>query len=68
MPVESIDKNLKDVIALCGQMLKLADRGDEERTDAGCGVVYGTLRDAAYKVRQMAQNELRKHATNTGQR
>jgi hypothetical protein len=68
MPVESIDKNLKDIIALCGQMLNLADRGDEERTDAGCGVIYGTLRDAAYKVRQMAQNELQKHTTCAGQR
>jgi hypothetical protein len=68
MPGESIDKNLKDIIALCGQMLNLADRGDAERTDAGCGIIYGTLRDAAYKVRQMAQNELQKHTTYAGQR
>jgi len=61
MPADSIDENLKDLIELCGQMLKLADRGDAERTDAGCGVIYGTLRDAAYKVRRMAQNELHKH-------
>ena len=68
MPGESIDKNLEDIIALCGQMLNLADRGDAERTDAGCGIIYGTLRDAAYKVRQMAQNELQKHTTYAGQR
>lgn len=61
MPAESVDENLRDLIALCGQMLKLADRGDEERIDAGCGVIYGTLRDAAYKVRRMAQTELQKH-------
>jgi hypothetical protein len=68
MPVERVDENLKDLIALCGQMLKLADRGDAERTDAGCGVVYGTLRDTAYKVRQMAQTELQKHTASSGQK
>ena len=68
MPAESVDENLKDLIALSGQMLRLADRGDAERTDAGCGVIYGTLRDAAYKVRRMAQNELQKHTACTGEK
>jgi len=42
-------------------MLELADHGDKIRYDGGCGVVYGTLRDVAYKVRQLAEKELSRH-------
>ncbi|MBI5844681.1 MAG: hypothetical protein HZB23_08440 [Deltaproteobacteria bacterium] len=52
------DSNLKRVIAICYQMLELADHGDHERNDPGSGVVYGALRDAAYKVRRLAEKEL----------
>ena len=65
MPTEGVDENLKNLIDLCGQMLELADRGDAERTDAGCGIVYGMLRDTAYKMRRMAKNELQKHTDHT---
>ncbi len=61
MPTEGVDENLKNLIDLCGQMLELADRGDADRTDAGCGIVYGMLRDTAYKMRRMAKTELQKH-------
>ncbi len=63
MSSEAMDENLKKLIALCGEMLDLADRGDEDRTDAGCGIVYGTLRDSAYKMRRMAKTELQKHSS-----
>ncbi len=52
------DPNLKKVISLCYQMLEIADHGDQERDDPGSGVVYGTLRDAAYKIRRMAEKEI----------
>lgn len=53
--------NLEKVIACCNEMLELADLGDNYRTDDGCGVVYGTLRDSAYKIRKLAKDELAKH-------
>jgi hypothetical protein len=43
------------------QMIALADRGDEDREDVGCGVLYGVLRDAAYKLKRMAEEEKRSH-------
>ncbi len=52
------DENLKKVIDLSYQMLELADHGDKLRQDAGSGAVYARLRDAAYKLRQLAQQEL----------
>jgi len=42
-------------------MLILADEGDAVREDAGCGVLYGVLRDAAYKIKQLAENEREAH-------
>lgn len=62
------DKNLKKIVTLCYEMLELADHGDKFRSDDGCGVVYGSLRDVAYKIRQMAEQELSRHGdTNRGQ-
>ncbi len=54
---ESIRKTLKLVEA----MLDLADEGDAVREDAGCGVLYGVLRDSAYKIKQLAQSEKEAH-------
>lgn len=58
---EKANKNLEKVIALCSEMLELADLGDHYRVDDGCGVVFGSLRDSAYKLRKQAKDELQKH-------
>ena len=42
-------------------MMSLADKGDAEREDVGCGILYGLLRDSAYKLMQMAEAEKRAH-------
>lgn len=54
------DEILKKVIEISYQMLELADHGDRMRRDEGAGIVYGALRDAAYKIRRMAEKELRR--------
>ncbi len=46
---------------LAGKLLFLADKGDLQREDDGCGVLYGIIRDAAYKMNQAAQTEIRNH-------
>ena len=61
MPGNSDEKNLHKVIQLCYEMLELADHGDRFRQDTRSGVVYGALRDAAYKVRKLAEQELAQH-------
>lgn len=55
------DKNIKRTIQLTREMIQLADQGDSEREDTGCGVLYGVLRDSAYKLLQMAENEKGRH-------
>lgn len=48
-------------IHLTKEMLALADEGDRDRNDDSCGILYGILRDTAYKVRKLAEEECNKH-------
>jgi len=58
---QTADDYLRQVIELSEEMIALASAGDACRTDAGCGIVFGSLRDKAYKVRKLAQSELQHH-------
>ena len=51
------DKTIKNTIAISERMLKIADEGDMVREDSGCGILYGVLRDSAYKIRKLAEAE-----------
>ena len=57
----SCNQNLVKVLRLSRDMMLLADLGDEARADPSCGVLYGTLRDSAYKLRHLAEQEIRLH-------
>lgn len=48
-------------LQLTEEMLLLADRGEADREDNGCGILYGILRDSAYKLRKLAEEEKRNH-------
>ncbi len=52
---------LKLTLELAERMLALADAGDAVREDAGCGVLYGVLRDSAYKLKHLAEAERQAH-------
>ncbi len=55
------DDNIQRTLDLVVDMIRLADRGDAEREDTGCGILYGILRDAAYKIKKLAEEEKRTH-------
>ena len=55
------DESIKKTLELVKIMLDLADDGDAVREDSGCGVLYGVLRDSAYKIRQLAEAEREAH-------
>jgi hypothetical protein len=42
-------------------MIRLADQGDDHREDCGCGILYGILRDSAYKIKKIAEEEKQAH-------
>jgi len=59
--VKSCDNNIRDTIQLAKDMIDLANKGDLEREDTGCGILYGVLRDCAYKLKKLAETEKENH-------
>jgi hypothetical protein len=55
------NENLLKTVRLTREMLALADEGDRDRNDDSCGIVYGVLRDTAYRLRKLAEEECEKH-------
>jgi len=48
--VKPCDHHLRQVILLAERMIKLADVGDDDREDTGCGILFGMLRDSGYNT------------------
>ena len=59
--MKQCNQNIQDLIDLSEKLLQLSDRGDIDRNDDSCGVLYGVARDAAYKLQLLAQSEKEKH-------
>lgn len=55
------DERIKETLEVVQVMLDLADRGDAVREDSGCGVLYGVLRDSAFRIKQLAEAEKAVH-------
>lgn len=55
------DRNIQTTLRLVEEMIKLADQGDMDREDTNCGILYGILRDSAYKLKQLAEAEQANH-------
>ena len=53
--------NIRKTLNLVDEMIRVADKGDIDREDNGCGILYGVLRDSAYKVKKLAEQEKRNH-------
>ena len=53
--------HIERTLALVEEMIQLADQGDADREDNGCGILYGVLRDSAYKLKQLAEDEKQNH-------
>ncbi len=55
------DEVIRKTLELAELMAQVADEGDMVREDAGCGVLYGMLRDSAFKIRKLAEAEREAH-------
>jgi hypothetical protein len=60
--VKKVDQNIKESLKLADVMVELANKGDAEREDSGCGVLYGVMLDSAYKIKKLAETEKEAHA------
>lgn len=59
--VKPCNRNITRTLRLANYMIRLADKGDSDREDTGCGVLYGILRDSGYKLKQLAEKERGAH-------
>jgi len=59
--VRRCNHNIRKTLNLVDEMIRVADKGDIDREDNGCGILYGVLRDSAYKVKKLAEQEKEKH-------
>jgi hypothetical protein len=59
--VRPCNLHIARTLQLVDEMIKLADQGDSDREDNGCGILYGVLRDSAFKLKQLAEAEKRNH-------
>lgn len=59
--MKACNQNIRTTLKLVEKMIKLANSGDEDRDDVGCGILYGILRDSAYRIKKIAENEKNTH-------
>ena len=60
-PVKPCNLHIIKTLRLVEEMMALADQGDADREDNGCGILYGVLRDSAYKLKKLAEEEKQNH-------
>ena len=58
---QQANENLRMLIRMTREMLALADEGDRDRLDDSCGILFGILRDMAYRLRRLGQEECESH-------
>lgn len=59
--LKASNENIKTTLRLVQTLLELAEKGDMEREDVGCGVLYAIVRDSAYRIRKVAETEKALH-------
>ncbi|OVE74733.1 hypothetical protein BVX97_06415 [bacterium E08(2017)] len=52
---------IKKALEVANQLTLLADEGEAQSTDDGCALLYGVIRDCAYKIRAQADREKEAH-------
>jgi len=55
------NQSLIRTLELTREMKSVADYGDRVRNDGSCGVIYGILRDTAYKLQKLIESEIEAH-------
>ena len=60
-PVKPCNLHIINTLKLADEMIDLADQGDVDRKDNGCGILYGVLRDSAFKLKKLAEDEKLNH-------
>lgn len=55
------NRHILDALELARRLTILADEGETDAQDDSCVVLYGVIRDCAYKIRNSAEQERDAH-------
>lgn len=61
--MKKCNEHILKALELSRQLFILSDEGEADATDNSCRVLYGIIRDAAYKIKNQAQKEREMHET-----
>lgn len=59
--MERCDQHIVDALELSRRLIILADDGEVDAEDDSCIVLYGIVRDCAYRIKQQAEREKEGH-------
>lgn len=59
--MKKCNKHIMDALQLVSELLELAENGDNHAEDDNCVVLYGIIRDSAFKIKRAAESEYRRH-------
>jgi predicted hydrolase (HD superfamily) len=59
--VNEPNEYVRKAIRLAAVMKNLADEGEVQAPDSGCAVLFGVIRDCAYKIQGRAEQEEDEH-------
>ena len=55
--IRRCNEHLREALELARRLIILSDQGDLDSEDDGCHILYGVVRDCAYKIRMQAERE-----------
>lgn len=55
------NRHIVDALELSRKLIIVADAGESDAEDDSCVVLYGVIRDCAYKIRGQAEQEREAH-------
>jgi len=64
--VKPCDLHLLESLDLANRMIALSHQGDEDREDNGCGILYGVMRDAGFRLKDLVTREIASHEQKAG--
>jgi hypothetical protein len=59
--VKKCNQHILEALELSRKLFILSDEGESDAEDNSCVVLYGVIRDAAYKIRNHAERERQQH-------
>ncbi len=59
--MEKCNQHILEALDLSRKLFILSDEGEYDAEDNSCVVLYGIIRDAAYKIRNQSEKERQEH-------